>query len=268
MRIDPVVDTELLLAADDAWFDWEGGRGASAADWEAHPDLTENGRVRFSFGGFLLRGGLLGDRVVLIDCGNGPQGDEVIGAGALPASLRALGVDPGEVTDVIVTHLHYDHTGWLAPEGVITFPSAAVHVAAADIAYFTAPASPGRSAAVTPERLDAVSAHLVPFSGPLTVAPGLDLVPAPGHTPGSTVVVASDGVRRIVFLGDVVHCPIQLVDEEWAAMSDVDPVQARRTREALVRELEGADVGGAHFPGLRLGRLVVSERPRRWSGLG
>ena len=39
-----------------------------------------------------------------------------------------------------------------------------------------------------------------------------------------------------MFLGDLVHCPVQLEDDEWAALFDVDPVLAKRTRNALARE--------------------------------
>jgi len=212
---------------------------------------------------------------VLVDCGSGPDGDlglgdddgagdGVVPGGYLLASLGALGVAAREVTDVVLTHLHWDHTGWLARDGAPVFPAATVHVGAADVAFFTDPATPGVSARCAPERLAAVADHLAPFAGSGPLLPGVDALAAPGHTPGSTALVASDGTRRVVFLGDVVHCPVQLVEAEWAAMSDVDPVQARRTREHLTRELDGAAVAGAHFPGLALGRLLVGERPRRW----
>jgi glyoxylase-like metal-dependent hydrolase (beta-lactamase superfamily II) len=118
---------------------------------------------------------------------------------------------------------------------------------------------------VTPTRLSAIADHLVVLDGPGIPVPGISAVPAPGHTPGSTVYVASEGTARVVFLGDVVHCPVQLLDAEWAVLGDVDPRLAARTRERVVRELEGADVAGAHFPGLALGRLIRSEVARRWT---
>jgi glyoxylase-like metal-dependent hydrolase (beta-lactamase superfamily II) len=89
---------------------------------------------------------------------------------------------------------------------------------------------------------------------------------APGHTPGSTIMVLSSGAERAMLLGDVVHCPVQLLDDEWAGISDVDPVLAKRTRNALARELEGSGVpvAGAHFEGMHFGRLLVAEGRRRW----
>ena len=89
---------------------------------------------------------------------------------------------------------------------------------------------------------------------------------APGHTPGSTIVVLSSGTERAVMLGDVVHCPVALLDDEWAGMSDVDPVMAKRTRNAIARELEGTGVpvAGAHFQGMQFGRILPGQGTRRW----
>jgi len=88
----------------------------------------------------------------------------------------------------------------------------------------------------------------------------------PGHTPGSTIMVVSSGTARALLLGDVVHCPVELLDEEWAGMGDVDPELAKRTRNAMARELEGTDVpvAAAHFPGLQFGKLLVANGKRQW----
>ena len=48
-------------------------------------------------------------------------------------------------------------------------------------------------------------------------------------------------------------------------VSEVDPQLARRTRESLLRELEGAQVSGPHFPGLALGRLLAGEGRRYYT---
>ena len=80
------------------------------------------------------------------------------------------------------------------------------------------------------------------------------------------IVVSSDNDRAMM-LGDVVHCPVQLVADEWAGMFDVDPVLAKRTRNALAQELDGdanAVMAGAHFPGMHFGRLIKGEGRRHW----
>ena len=67
-----------------------------------------------------------------------------------------------------------------------------------------------------------------------------------------------------MFPSDIVCCPVQLLEPEWAAISDVDPALAALTRENVQRELEGASVAGAHFPGLSLGRVIGSSVPKKW----
>ena len=57
-----------------------------------------------------------------------------------------------------------------------------------------------------------------------------------------------------MFLGDVVHCPVQLEDDERAVLFDVDPALAKRTRNVWCCELEGTNVrtSGAYFPEIGL----------------
>jgi glyoxylase-like metal-dependent hydrolase (beta-lactamase superfamily II) len=89
------------------------------ASAEGHGDLFDRrDQAWLPIGCFLLR---TGDRCVLVDAGMGPteQGAgnqdapaQLIG-GQLPVGLRAAGVERDEVTDVVCTHLHPDHVGWV-----------------------------------------------------------------------------------------------------------------------------------------------------------
>jgi glyoxylase-like metal-dependent hydrolase (beta-lactamase superfamily II) len=99
-----------------------------------------------------------------------------------------------------------------------------------------------------------------------TVAPGIDCRFAPGHTPGSCLVVLSSGPERALVLGDTVHCPLELTLPEFALMSDMDQALADRTRDMIRRELDdGATVASApHFSGLRFGRLLPGGGQRGW----
>jgi hypothetical protein len=121
----------------------------------------------------------------------------------------------------------------------------------------------GRSSS---ELLPPVVDRLETWEGDTTIVPGIDVRSAPGHTPGSSVIVISSGSARAMLLGDVVHCPAELLSDDWEAIFDVDVALARRTREILARELEGTDIraAGAHFPGLQFGRLLAAEGRRQW----
>lgn len=259
ISVTPVVDTVVRRVPTEAY------DAMSEADWSPHAALLDDqGMLHLTLGGYVVR---TGDRLVLVDAGIGPEERPVPGRGiTMPGgrmleNLEAAGIPAGAVTDVVFTHLHLDHVGWGSVDGEITFPNATYRCHRADWDYFKdgAPLS-------SPEKLAAIAPRLDCWEGSWTLTPGMDLVEAPGHTPGSSIVVLSSGRQRGVLLGDVVHCPVELVDEEWQTIGDVDPALARRTATELARELEGGEVlvGAAHFSALRFGRLLLGEGRRSW----
>lgn len=253
LRIDPVVDGAGRFQPTRSFV------GTTDEQWAAHRDLLDaDGLLGFTMGGFLVRGG---GRTVLVDAGYGTGTFLGIDCGAMLDSLSALGVAPDDVTDVVFTHLHIDHVGWASTDARPTFANATYRCSSTDWRHFVVE-QPGAEK----DRLQPAADRFELWDADGTILPGLDALAAPGHTPGSTVVVVSSGNARAMLLGDVVHCPVQLVDDEWAGLSDVDPDLARRTRTALARELEGTDtpVAAAHFPGLSFGRLIRAEGRRRW----
>jgi len=121
-----------------------------------------------------------------------------------------------------------------------------------------------------PGGIHAVADRVETWTADGTLMPGIDVRLAPGHTPGSSVVVVSDGTARALLLGDIIHCPLELMDDDFNLLVDHDQELANRVREAYARELEGSDVpvAAAHFPGLRFGRLLPGETTRRWTFVG
>jgi glyoxylase-like metal-dependent hydrolase (beta-lactamase superfamily II) len=268
IEISPVYDGAMSIPANRFF------RGVTDEDWEPHRAfLTDDGMLPCDVGGFLLRiGDGTVDRLVLVDAGVGlPVPGPVFGH--LLASLEALGVAPGDITDVVFTHLHFDHVGWATTDGQAVFPNATYRCDAADWTFFFDPDMPeiqnGRrmGAVLSPaERLAPVRDRFEMWDGDAAVLPGLDARAAPGHTPGSAVLVVSSGADRAVLLGDIVHCPVELLETDWDTVSDVDPALARQARETWARELEGTDVpaAAAHFPGMRFGRVLPGQGRRSW----
>ena len=118
IRVDAVIDGIARAVPSEAyrWGVGEGsGRGLEDADWEPHRQfLADDGMLEMALGGFLVRSG---DRVVLVDAGIGVFNRGVFTGGAMLDNLKALGVAVDEVTDVVFTHLHFDHTGWATVDG-------------------------------------------------------------------------------------------------------------------------------------------------------
>ncbi len=115
----------------------------------AHPELFRHeGRAWLPIGCFLIR---TGDRVVLVDAGQGPEAQEMphgmrLTGGRLPSELRRLDIGPAAVTDIVCTHLHGDHVGWLfGQDGDPVFPRATIWFGAADGRHFVSGPGAARS---------------------------------------------------------------------------------------------------------------------------
>lgn len=241
------------------------GRGTRDEDWDDHREFLSGGRLEMPIGTFVIR---TGDRVMLVDAGYGPQAPPTVSGPRLPDNLAAAGVRAEDVTDVILTHLHADHIGWCAVDGRAAFPAATYRCASADWAHFVdgADEPDAKYHRVATATLAPIQDRFETWTGEHTLAPGVDVVPAAGHTPGSSVIVLSHRGERAVLLGDVVHHPVQLLDDAWERVTDVDEARARRTQVAVARELirDRTLAVGAHFPGLRFGRVVETGGRRRW----
>ena len=121
--------------------------------------------------------------------------------------LKRLGVDAGEVRDVIITHLHYDHVGNFA-----MFPKATFHLQDREMQYATGRhmAQPIFAHAYEVEEVVAmvrrVYAGRVRFhDGDAQLAPGLSLHRIGGHTMGIQSVRVHTRIGWIVLASDATH---------------------------------------------------------------
>jgi glyoxylase-like metal-dependent hydrolase (beta-lactamase superfamily II) len=264
LEIVPIVDGSFRVAPTEAYrqgmSETAPAKGGSDDDWAPHRGLIgDDGMLEMALGGFLVRAG---GRTVLIDAGIGARAIPGFTGGQLLVNLAGAGVTPEDVTDVVFTHLHFDHVGWATTSGRVVFPNATYRCQQHDWDHFVTADRAGGAA----RKLDPIEDRLVTWDRDGQIVRGIDAMVAPGHTPGSTIVVVNDSAARALLLGDVVHCPVELLDDEWAGMGDVDPELAKRTRVALARELEGDDVPftAAHFPGMQFGRLLAAQGRRSW----
>jgi glyoxylase-like metal-dependent hydrolase (beta-lactamase superfamily II) len=194
--------------------------------------------------------------------------------GWLGDSLARAGVQPEEITDVVLSHLHPDHMGWVARDGMPFFPRAKLWSHEADADYFLGDNAPDETTFKVSLGVESTKHRMLPVHGQIqlwdadrSIAPGISLRHLPGHTPGSSIAVISSGEERAMILGDVIHCPLELVDNEFAIMSDIDPAMAKHSKDILRMELEGTNVhvSSSHFPGLEFGRLLKGEGKRYWT---
>jgi glyoxylase-like metal-dependent hydrolase (beta-lactamase superfamily II) len=174
--------------------------------------------------------------------------------------LAWLGLTPLDVSLVVFTHLHCDHTGFATALGADgnwepTFPNARYVVSRPEWDYWTS--------RDTVAALERTGDHLSDTVRPLRAGGLLDLVdpesrlteaisliPAFGHTPGNVIVQASSLGGTAWFVGDMVHSALQFAFPEWSTAMCVDPAEASRARLRLLRKAAESDlvVVPAHFP--------------------
>ncbi|MEJ2870436.1 MBL fold metallo-hydrolase [Actinomycetospora sp. OC33-EN08] len=246
---------------------------STEALWAVHPELfADDGRLLLTFGAFLVR---TAGRILLVDLGMGPidaefpAADGHFLAGDLVDNLRIQGVAPAEVDTVFYSHLHLDHVGWTAPGGTLTFPGARHVVGEREFEFWRDldPAAPLAGVGPGQGVIDPLLDRIESVADGASLAPGVDVVSTPGHTPGHCSLVISSGQERAVLLGDVVHCAIQLTDNDQAMAFDADPELAARTRDRIASELErepGTTAIPCHFPESVFGRVLRVGDRRTW----
>jgi glyoxylase-like metal-dependent hydrolase (beta-lactamase superfamily II) len=205
-----------------------------------------------------------GDRIMLFDAGVGTIDNGRYRGGQFLETLKEHGIEPEDVTDVVFTHLHFDHVGWATRKGDVVFTRATYRVHERDWEHFVT--GPHAEAGAV-RKLLPLTEQLETFSGDVSLAPGVDVRHMPGHTPGSSMFVISDGDERAALIGDIAHAPFELTESDWRFAHDNDAAQAKAAREAVVTEFADTetDVFGAHFPGLAPIRLKTVDGERRWT---
>jgi len=217
-----------------------------------------------------------GGRTMLIDSGLGLEYPDFPRAGQFGLRLDSAGIDLGSVTDVVLTHMHFDHIGGLLVDGVKTRlrPDLRIHVSAAEAKFWEAPdfsrtAMPPDMQGVIRESakrfLSEYHDQLRPFEVECEVAPGVVVTRTGGHTPGHSVVRLASGGERLMFAGDAVF-PVSFEHPEWHNGFEHDPEEAARVRVQLLRELAetGAWLVATHMPFPSIGRVAVAGDVFRW----
>lgn len=120
-----------------------------------------------------------------------------------PNALRLAGVDPADVEFVVLTHLHWDHAG-----NCDLFPEASILVQEAELRYAISPGRFFRKSFLAPQSGWGIPPYLVPnlvtVPGARQILPGLRVIPAPGHTPGSQAVVVDTRHGSFCIAGDAI----------------------------------------------------------------
>lgn len=253
IRIDTLIDGIFETGRETlAHCDGEEARARTLDSWGDRP-------LRIDVNVFLLRGPA---GTALIDAGTGSHWGPHLGHAR--QAMRDLGITPEGIDQVLLTHVHGDHAlGLLDDSDAPYFPRAEILLPAAELAFFTneverlaLPENRRSGFTITARLIAAYGDRLrpLPFG---EIAPGMELVPLPGHTPGQGGYLLSRGGTQLMLWADALHLThLQARDTGAGLVYDLDPAMAARTRRSLLARAaqEGWIIGGSHVTGF--GRVV------------
>ncbi|MDX1438713.1 MAG: MBL fold metallo-hydrolase [Rubricoccaceae bacterium] len=239
--------------------------------WERRIPADDKNRILLAMRCLLLRGH---GRTILVDNGVGDKYTEKFGEiygvdveeHSLLTSLESTGVHPDEVTDVVLTHLHFDHAGGSTTrneEGKLELvcQNATHHIQKSHWEW--AKESPREQASFLPENIDPIgkSGRLNLLEGEETPFPNISMIVVNGHTRGQQLPLIRGENETLLYAADLLpttaHIPLL-----WIMAYDVEPLE---TLEEKTRVLQRAAQGNwriffEHDPEIATGRIEATER--------
>ena len=193
--------------------------------WSKTNPPDDRRRITLAARCLLIRGN---GRVILVDNGNGDKWNDKLkdiyrldtAHSSLDASLAAAGVRPDDVTDVILTHLHFDHAGGstrrIDGKLVPTFPRARHYVQKEHWLWSEHPTERDRASFMPDDYLPLHQNGLLEFvDGPVELFPGIEMVVCNGHTTAQQLPKITDGRTTMLFCCDLVptasHVPFPYI---------------------------------------------------------
>ncbi len=257
---------------------WEPRFPAPEDEWrQALPDADARGRVWIGLNVVFVR---IGEALVLIDPGlDDPDSAWQRGlprvwpdwpvrrTPGLAAAMVELGIDPADVTHVIITHPHGDHYAGVARErdgGIaVRFPQARHVMGRADWEGNPNRGQPDSALA----RLELIADHglLDLVDSEREIAPGVTMLPAPGESPGHCIVRIASAGEVLYNLGDLVHLAAEVEHITWGpAHAEMATLIAQPERIFAHVAAEHALLITAHEPFPPWGRIVADGAGYRW----
>ncbi len=243
--------------------------------WQRYAgELDDQFRMRLGLNSLLIRAD---GKLILVDTGCGDKGSKAPGAvstqeaGRLIANLAAIGVSADDIDLVFNTHLHFDHCGGntaivdgkLAP----TFQKARYIIQAGEWEAATHPneRTSGTYLAENLKPLDA-SKQVDLVRGEVELAPGVRVVPAPGHTEDHCVVELESEGEMAVYVGEVAQHPVMLERLAWISAFDILPLVSLETKRRILERAaeKRALLISVHAPYPGLGRLRSEDGKQKW----
>ena len=246
--------------------------------WNRHQPADENNRCTWAMRCLLIEAH---GRVILIDTGMGNKQDDKFrshfephGDGDLLASIARAGYTREEITDVVLTHLHFDHCGGAVQRRPnedleLTFPNA-IHWSEENHWKWATDPNPRERASFLKENILPIkeSGMLKFINDDTEIIPELWFAIADGHTHGMLIPHLEIEEETLVFMADLLPSPTH-IPLAWVMGYDIDPLQTIREKEAFLAEAAENNfiLFYEHDPVIECSRVIQTEKGFRASDM-
>ncbi len=212
--------------------------------WQREHPADDQNRIRLNLTCPLI---MRGNDAIVVDTGIGNRLSAVErkifdhGEGWLLGGLKALGMEPGDITHVILSHLHFDHCGGIVrrrESGAFeaAFPHARIIVQRGEIEVARESRNERLRAAYRHigDCLEPVNAMIEAIEGDVEIVPGVSAIVSGGHTADHQVAVVRSGGERFVHLADIVPTRSHMRGP-WNQAYDLDAIRTMEQKAGYLK---------------------------------
>jgi glyoxylase-like metal-dependent hydrolase (beta-lactamase superfamily II) len=193
-----------------------------------------------------------GSRRILVDTGTGTKqsdkffsNNRVVNNHIMFSSLASCGYSPDDITDVLLTHLHYDHCGGAVVrdgDGTLkpSFPNAVYWCSQSQWDNYLSPNVREGSVYFPENMMPLWERGLVRFVGEGNWIPGIELRMFNGHTNGLLLPLIDYRGRKVFYTGDFVPLAASM-PEAWVSAYDTFPVTSMGEKKSFLKEALDGD---------------------------
>lgn len=212
--------------------------------WQKVYPADENNLCTFALRSLLIE---LGERKVLIDTGIGNKQDDNFykhyyreGHHSITKSIKETGVDPEEITDVIITHLHFDHVGGAVDKKgdqyLPAFPNATYHISRKQWDWAMRPNQREKASYLDENIKPLADLGLINFiDSDQELLPGIHVKQFHGHTDGLLIPFISYKDKTLVYMADLVALAAQ-ISSSWVCGYDTRPLISFEERKDFFQD--------------------------------